>query len=303
MKGAITTLLLIMQLTGLSRVIPTGGLEKAVLPSSMVEIKPRQSLDILTSSRPQAVATNPVFSLKAASVYALDRESGVVLYSQNAGQERPIASITKLMSLLVLLRGHQPAESITIKSLPSYNPEDAKLGLINGQQFSFSDLLAAMLIKSANDSADALAIHDSGSLEAFTVKMNSLLNEWGIEHSHFAAPSGLVDNNNFSTAESLAKIAALALSNSSVRELVNTESKVIHDTSGKPYSLETTNLLLKDNRFHGIKTGYTLAAGQSVVALASIKGHDVITVVLGSPDRFGETTQLVNYLEGAYTWQ
>jgi D-alanyl-D-alanine carboxypeptidase (penicillin-binding protein 5/6) len=126
---------------------------------------------------------------------------------------------------------------------------------------------------------------------------------WGLADMHFSNPSGLVDADNYATARGLARLARLDLTNPTVKSLVNTPAATINDQAGANYSLATTNKLLNDGRFHGIKTGYTVAAGESVVSLANVNGHDVITVVLGSPDRFGETTALVNYLQGAYTWQ
>lgn len=303
MRTIATSLVLLIHLSGLSQLLRADWLESYILPHSERLATTVTKLDFATQPRPQATGVNPQFKLQAVSAYAVDTDSGMVLYTQNATEQRPIASITKLASLLVLLRSHKLEETVLVGKLPNYSPDDAILGLHEGQKFSFEDMLSALLIKSANDAADALAIYDSKNLPAFTTKMNILVNEWGIEHTQYASPSGLIDNGNFSTAESLAKIAGLALSNATVRDLINTQSKQIRDQFGKAYNLSTTNLLLKDGRFHGIKTGYTLASGQSVVALARVHGHDVITVVLASPDRFSETTQLVNYLEGAYTWQ
>lgn len=247
--------------------------------------------------------TGEVLQIGATNSLALDMDSNSILFAKNASERRPIASITKLVTAMVILRDHQLDEVMTVPTLPTYQPEDETLGLKPGQQFKISDLLKATLIASANDAADALALADSGTTQAFSAKMNDLIAEWGITDAHFTNPSGLVDTDNYASAEALAKIGKIALANSSLASMVQTRNSQIVDLAGDQFNLTSTNLLLSDPRFSGLKTGYTEAAGQSVVALVNIHGHRVITVVLNSPDRFGETQTLVNYLERVYQWQ
>lgn len=242
-------------------------------------------------------------NLGASSVYAVDIDSGSLLYEHNSDVERPIASITKLVTAMVILQSHSLDETVTVGSLTPLPPEDAQLGLAAGQQFKLGDLLKAALVPSDNDAAEALAIYDSGSVAAFSVKMNSLASLWGIKHAHFVSANGLTDTDNYASARSLAQLARIALTNASFAAIVSTSSAQISDASGKSYQLASTDSLLADGRFHGIKTGYTVAAGQSFVALADVRGHRVITVVLNSPDRFGETASLVSWIERNFSWQ
>jgi D-alanyl-D-alanine carboxypeptidase (penicillin-binding protein 5/6) len=132
--------------------------------------------------------------------------------------------------------------------------------------------------------------------------MNRLISAWGLEHTRFNNPSGLTDEGNYSSAADLAKLAKLALTNTTFRQIIAQPEASITDLAGRSFTLKSTNKLLADSRFRGVKTGYTLAAGQSFVGLANVNGHDVITVALNSPDRFAETTQLVNWIEKVYLW-
>lgn len=165
------------------------------------------------------------------------------------------------------------------------------------------DLVKASLIASDNDAADTLAIDDAGSLKAFITKMNAKLEQWGISDAHFNSAEGLTDTNNYSSAVALAKIAKLALTNPTIASDVKLSTATISDSTGKSFALTTTDELLASGQFYGIKTGYTDAAGQCFVGLAHVNGHDVITVVLHSNDRFGDTMRLLNWIQGAWQWQ
>jgi D-alanyl-D-alanine carboxypeptidase (penicillin-binding protein 5/6) len=258
----------------------------------------------------QAVAipvqlSNPPASLldPTVSAYAVDTTTMTPLYAQGATTPRAIASITKLMTVMVVLSDHTLNSKVTVGQLPAYDPSDETLGLTKGQVFTVEALTKAALIPSDNDAADALAIYDAGSLKAFITKMNAKLTEWGIVGAHFNSAEGLTDTNNYASAEALAKIAKLALVNRTIATIVRLPTANISDGAGQTYSLTTTDDLLASGRFYGIKTGYTDAAGQCFVGLAHVNGHDVITVVLHSSDRFGDTMRLLNWIQGAWQWQ
>jgi D-alanyl-D-alanine carboxypeptidase (penicillin-binding protein 5/6) len=191
---------------------------------------------------------------------------------------------------------------VTVPTIGPYSPDDALLHVHAGQQFRFEDLLAAALIPSDNDAAEALAISDSGTIASFSAKMNRLTADWGIAGTRYASASGLIDEGNYATAEALAVQAKLGLSNPWFAKFTSTSSFQIADLAGQSYSLATTNKLLGSHT-SGIKTGYTPAAGQCFVSLATIQGHQVITVILGSADRFGETSQLLDFIDRNYSWQ
>jgi len=249
------------------------------------------------------VAASPTLTSASVTAYAVDAATMTPLYAQNETTPRPIASVTKLMTLLVVLSGHKLSDTVTIGQLPAYDQADELLGLVPGQVFSVGDLAAAALVASANDAADALASYDAGNEAAFIKKMNIRAAEWGINGAHFGSATGLTDQDNLVSAVALAKIAKLALVNPTITSLVKLPSATIADHAGRSYTLKTTDDLLATGQFYGIKTGYTDAAGQCFVGLTRINGHNIITVVLGSSDRFGDTTRLANWIQGAWQWQ
>ncbi len=252
---------------------------------------------------PTPVGNPPGPDLTAPSALAIDAASGQVLYSKQPDKPVPIASITKMFTILVVLRDHSLDEIVTVPALPSYQPGAVLLGAPTGAKFKLGDLVKAALIPSDNDAADVLAIHDAGSTTAFVAKMNQLARDWGMSHAHFVSTNGLVDTDNYATARDLSIAARLLITNQTAKALTATQSATISDLSGRSYSLASTNELLRVPGFYGIKTGYTPAAGQCLVARANIHGHDVISVVLGSSDRFGETKALISAIGQGYTWQ
>lgn len=251
---------------------------------------------------PLPIGTAPELNLTATSALVIDRSTGQTLYAKDPTKQLPIASITKLFTILVILRDHSLDEVVTVPPLPTYQPGAVLLAAPTGSKFTVEDLVKAALIPSDNDAADILAIHDAGTPAAFTAKMNQLMADWGIEDLHFTNTNGLIDSGNYATAQSLSQAGRLLLTSQTAKALVQTQAATIKDQSGRTYSLATTNELLKEPGFYGIKTGYTPQAGQCLVALAQVHGHDIISVLLGSQDRFGETKRLVDATSQGYTW-
>lgn len=295
-------ILAVYQLIGLTRGPAQGSLEKALSNNH-----PQASIEsVLSTYKPSlAIAiSNEPLSLAAASAYAVDADTFTPLFSLNSDKQLPIASLTKIGTALIALKNNSSDQIITIPNLPTYSSQDALAHLLPGEQFRFNQLLAAALIPSANDAADSLAITTAGNIEGFTSSMNQMLAEWEIENTHYSNASGLVDKDNYASSRSLAKLAKLGLSNALFAQLTSTPHTSITDLTGRTFELKTTNELLgSDPRISGIKTGFTAAAGQCFVGLATIKGHKVITVILGSPNRFGETKQLLDWIERNWSWQ
>jgi D-alanyl-D-alanine carboxypeptidase (penicillin-binding protein 5/6) len=253
------------------------------------------------SPLPIQTGTYPLHS-GATSALAVDAATATVLFSQNASAKRPIASLTKLATALVILDRHQPTELVKVPPLPIYATGDQLAGLQPGETYSVGDLTKAMLINSSDDAADTLAIWDSGSDAKFATRMNTKMSDWGITGAHFSNPSGLQDDNNFATATALVKIAQLALIDPFIRQAVAQQQVAITNTSGRTLTLPTTNDLLASGQFYGIKTGYTPVAGECFVGLARINGHEVITVVLDAGDRFAATTTITNWIGQNWQW-
>lgn len=266
---------------------------------------PQTNLELPKQSVPVAQGELKTPPLTAAAIYAVDVETGTVLLNKNAEQSRPIASITKLATVITYLSRHDLNETITVPQLPAYQAGAELIGLKPGERYVAKDIVAATLIASANDAADTLALSDSGSIEEFSKTMSTQLANWGIEGTQFSNPSGLTTGSGLNqvSAEGVANMGQLAIRNSEVKKLVQTQKSTINSLEGRPLSLGTTNQLLPSGRFYGIKTGYTQEAGQCFVGLTSVQGHPVVTVVLGSQDRFGETEQLVQWINRSYAWR
>jgi D-alanyl-D-alanine carboxypeptidase (penicillin-binding protein 5/6) len=241
-------------------------------------------------------------NLKTASALAIDTGTGTVLHAQNPGQRRPIASISKLITCLVILSRHSVEEIVTVPKLPEYVQGAELMGLVEGEKYRLGDLVTAALVPSANDAADTLAIYDSGSVPKFAAQMNLKMKQWGISGTNFTSPSGLTEDNNYATAQSLARIAQLALTNPTIRDIVKLTNATISSQSGRVFSFNTTNRLLASGAFYGIKTGYTQIAGECFVGLTRINGHEVITVVLGAENRFGASQELANWIGSNWKW-
>jgi D-alanyl-D-alanine carboxypeptidase (penicillin-binding protein 5/6) len=293
-------LILALQLTGVLSRLPaniqsTVGSAGAAFSQTLSTPAPAiQSLPVKTASLP--------LNLHAASALAVDDATGTVLFAQNPDVKRPIASLTKLVTALVIISRHPLDQSVTIPQLPTYDPADETIGLHAGEVYTERDLLTALLVNSEDDAADALAIADAGSSRAFAAEMNAKMAEWGITDTHFSNPSGLVDQDNYATATALVKIARLALTNSFIRSTVAEPHATITSQGDRLLPLTSTNDLLASGTFYGIKTGYTEGAGECFVGLTRINGHEVITVVLGAGDRFGATEDLVTWIGQNWQW-
>jgi len=263
-------------------------------PAAVSATGPTQPLPIRT--------TTDTLNLDTATAVAIDRQTATVLYSKNAGARRPIASVTKLVTAMVILSRHSPDEIVTVPTLPDYPVEAETISLVAGDRFKVGDLLQGLLVPSGNDAADALAIIDAGSIPKFAARMNAKMTEWGVTDTHFASPSGLQDAGNFASAAALGKIASLSLASPYLAKTVGLTEVTFTSASGRIYNLKTTNQLLASGQFYGIKTGYTLAAGECFVGLTRVNGHEVITVVLGADSRFSATTTLTNWIGRNWQW-
>ena len=218
---------------------------------------------------------------RAQSVIVVDARSGEVLYEKNPDQRRAPASTQKLLTALLIAERGYLDQPITI--MPSDTlAAPTKLYLKPGDTYRRIDLLRALLVKSPNDVARALARDYAGSPEAFAEVMNQRARAAGAMNSNFRNPNGLPDPAQFSTARDLAMIARAAYANSTIRSIVSMPTYVFRYADGRTRELENTNKVLKRlPACNGMKTGYTDAAGSCLISSASRPGHDVIAVVLG----------------------
>ncbi len=235
--------------------------------------------------------------IKARAALVANGATGEVLFARNADRRAAIASITKLMTALVVLDRARPSDLVTVR------PHDASVGestvhLRAGERVRVRDLLAAALIQSANDAAYALAAHVSkGNVRAFVRLMNAKARALGLDGTHFVRPDGLDVARHYSTAADVLTLARAAMRRPLIRGLVRMRRASI--AGGR--TLETWNDLLGSfSGLIGVKTGHTADAGWSEVAAARRRGVTVYAVVLGSHTRGQRNEDLAELLEWGF---
>ncbi|WP_429163664.1 D-alanyl-D-alanine carboxypeptidase family protein [Desulfitispora alkaliphila] len=231
----------------------------------------------------------------AKAAILLEPVTGTVIYEKNPDQILPIASTTKILTGIIAIEMGDINEKVVVSERAA-NTGEASIHLIEGETIELRDLLLGLLIKSGNDSAVAIAEHIAGSVEDFCHLMNKKAISIGANSSNFVNPHGLPDHRHYSNARDLAKIANYAMENGYFAELVQIRNATIPYPEGGTRFLKNTNKLLKSMPdCIGIKTGTTNKAGPCLVAAAERDNTRMISVVLNSPDRFGETEKILNY--------
>lgn len=252
------------------------------------------------------------------SALLMDYSSGKILYEKNIYEKRYPASLTKIMTAIIVLENCNLSDIATVSydAVMSLSSGYVTANLQVGEELTVEQLLYVLMVGSSNDAAIVLAEHVSGSVEEFANLMNQKAKELGCTSTNFVNPNGAHAENHYSTAYDLALIAKYAMQNDTFRTLVSTTSYSLPTTN--KYDREdrifrTTNALLQldnsdraDNYYYkyatGIKTGFTTPAGNCLIASANKNDLELITVVLGSgqtesglSQRYLDTLSLFNY--------
>ena len=257
------------------------------------------------SPYPTALETPPPSTreprVAAASAILADLDSGEVLWERNPDQRQPIASVTKIMTGLLVVEATDPDEVVTA-SPNAARQTGAELGLEVGEAQPVRQLLMALLLQSANDAAVALAEHVGGTVEGFVDGMNRRARRLGVRDTRFASPNGL-DDSGYSTSRDLVAITAEAFRDATFREVVATKFHRIPSPDGDPRRIQNRNALLWLYRGAiGVKTGYTAAAGFCIVAAAERDGLRLVAVVLGAPSSpWSDAAEILNH--GFEAWE
>lgn len=231
----------------------------------------------------------------SAACCLMDLDTGQLLWGKNHYEPRPVASTTKVMTALLALEYTRPDEVATVS--PKAATTESGMGLEAGDKMLIGDLLRAALIESANDAAVVLAEYVAGSEEMFAYLMNKKAYILGACHTHFCNASGLPNDQHLSTCYDLAVITRYAMRNPALAEIVATRETTIGQP-GYPAGrrLYNTNRLLGSyDGTIGVKTGTTNAAGQCLIAAARRGNRRLVSVVLRSWDRYGDSVRLLNY--------
>ena len=238
---------------------------------------------------PSVRAAGP--GISAASAILIDGESGRVLYAQNAEEERPIASITKLMTALVAVESHPDlSEVVTIR--PEWTGvEGSSMYLKAGEELTLAALLYGLLLASGNDAAVAIAGFCAGDVDTFVAWMNDKAAELGMEHTHFENPNGLNDEGHYSTAADMAALARVVMEHEALAKIVGTRSITV---AGRTLT-NHNKLLWRYEGCTGLKTGYTDRAGRTLVSCAERDGQRLIAVTLNDPNDWADHAALFDY--------
>jgi len=268
-----------------------------------IPIWQKEDISVLNiSSFPKDVSRRePKVLADAAYVYDLD--SNRVLFSKNPEKIRPIASVTKIMTAIVIMEEKDLDGIVTVEPAASW-VTGSKMYLAPFEKIKVKELIYGMLIKSANDAAKALEAH-FGRDELATL-MNDKAEWLGLSDTKFTEASGL-DQENTSSVKDLAIISGYALKNKQFRNIVKKRKYTAVSADGRiQHPISTTNRLLKNYPdIYGLKTGYTDEAGYCLVSLAGQKNHQIVSIVLGSQSddaRFDESRKLLDWAFSAYAW-
>lgn len=240
-------------------------------------------------------------AIRATSAILVDALNGQVLFEKNADARRPPASTTKILTAILLIENVEPDTLIQADKAVS-ETEGSSLYMLPGEKIAARELVYALLMRSANDACVAVARHIAGSEAAFAEMMNAKAAEIGATNSHFSNPNGLHAPDHYSTARDLAAIARYAVQLPAFNEAARTRyHTIVRDPRNKDTFLKhRAKWLWHYPGADGIKTGYTVPAGRCFVGSATRNGWRLISVVLNSPDIFGETRALMDYGFAAY---
>lgn len=234
-------------------------------------------------------------SADARAEIAMELNTETVLSESNADAKLPMASTTKIMTALIIVEDCDLDEVLTVPD-EAVGVEGSSIYLKKDEQIDVRDLVYGLMLRSGNDSAAALAIHHSGSVDKFVEVMNARAKEIGAEHTNFKNPSGLPDGEHYTTARDLCKIACRAMRNEQFKKIVSSKSHI-----GRFRSYQNKNKMLYGyDGANGVKTGYTMKAGRCLVSSAERDGMDVVTVVLDCYDMYERSKKILDKCFDSY---
>lgn len=228
--------------------------------------------------------------VSAHSAILMDGDTGQVLYEKNAASQSLIASTTKIMTALVVLRDGNLDETVTIPP-EAVGIEGSSMYLKTGEELTVRQLLYGMMLSSGNDAAVALALHNAGSIERFAERMNLAAGELGLHDTSFANPNGLDSEENYSTARDLALLTQAALHTPGFIEIVSAKTC----QCGERYLVNHNKLLWQYDGALGVKTGYTKKAGRILVGAAERNGRKLISVTINAPDDWQDHKRMLDF--------
>jgi D-alanyl-D-alanine carboxypeptidase len=243
----------------------------------------------------------PLGGVSAKAAVLMEAVSGEVVFAQNPDLRLPMASTTKIMTALVALEEMPPETVITVPP-ETVGVEGSSIYLTAGETLTLEDLLYALLLESANDAAETIAVAVAGSVADFASLMNRKAAALGLENTCFQNPHGLDADGHYTTARELALLTRAALQDPVFREICGTRRKTIplHGTEGVRLLLNHNKLLGSYEGCIGVKTGYTRKTGRCLVSAAERDGVTLIAVTLNAPDDWRDHAAMLDYGFGIY---
>ncbi len=277
-----------------------------LIPSELPHAPSRQlpGIELVAIAAPDQVAhLLRVPALSASGAILIDVDSGQELFSVNANVPRPMASLTKIMTALLLLENHDLYETVTVAPIADVIG-GSTLGITAGQKFSMRNLLYGLLLPSANDAAYALAVFDGRSVGGFVKKMNERAASLGLKNTHFANPAGLDSDQQYSTPRDLAWLTLAALKNDTFATIVATRTSRITAIDGTTFDLKNTNEMLHYNaNVFGVKTGTTDKAGECLIILFTERDRTYLFILLGSQERYTDGLKILQAVHAVHVAQ
>ena len=234
------------------------------------------------------------FPVEASSY--LVKVNGQTVWENDVARRLPPASLTKIMTVLLLLENYHPDDVVTV-SKAAAGETGMRMGLRAGERMRVDALLAASLLMSANDACHALADYVAGSEKRFVVLMNHRAAEWNLKSTHFTNACGHDSPRHYSSASDLATLTGKALAYPVFVDLVAKRTMTIRNAEGnRSYALANRNALI--GRYPGavgVKTGFTQKAGKCLIALAERNGVRVLLVMLHANNRWWDASDILDY--------
>lgn len=227
--------------------------------------------------------------ISAECAIVVERQTGRVIAAKNADKRTSMASTTKIMTALLLCESGRLDEEITVTD-QMVRVEGSSMGLLPGDRVHLRDLLYGMMLASGNDAANTTAILLGGSIEGFAEQMNRKAAELGMAYTHFVTPSGLDDDEHYSTACDMARLTVYAMKNAEFSAAAGSRSATL-EYGNPPYRRTLTNhnkLLGSYDGACGVKTGFTKKSGRCLVSCAERDGVGVIAVTLRAPNDWSD---------------
>jgi len=230
---------------------------------------------------------------RSASAYAAVLD-GQLLWGSNLDVRREPASLTKLLTALVVLDSDWQPDALLSVSHDAAHTKRPRVGLHTGENLRADEALTAMLMHSANDACLLLVEHAAGSLDAFAARMNARAAQLGMQDSHFVHPCGFDAEGQYSTVTDLLRLAKVAHADPRIAHIAAQEQATISTASGRQLAFKNTNQLLwRLDGVVGLKTGYTSRAGHCLIAVAEQSGHRVWLVLLDSHQRWWTAHRII----------